>query len=314
MTRLNQPIQVFEDRIDVHAYNWFELVHPGYATQCIALMTLIQKHMDCEPGKLIRCIDVGTGPGAPLQMLMEMLPNLDVVAIEPSPVAYQYLQQNMGKHRHLKTLNIDFLNFKPDLLFPMVMSVGASHHLNTYFFLNKVYDCLEQNGKLFIADEMICPYHNVQERQRNLILHHTAYMLAVMIPIPEAVRDKLGIKERRLVYELEINVPIIVADTLENRIQEAAYKCRELWRTMEDLDLGTSISHEFMAFYRLQVLELQALVAGLDYQVEQKTFAEQFIKLASAAGLRLLEHERVYPTIGLRDMDAGTHVFAFEKR
>lgn len=314
MTILNQTNQMFEDRIDVHAYNWFELVHPAYAKQCLALATLIHKYVDYEDSNTIRCIDVGTGPGAPLQMLMEMLPNLDVVAIEPSSVAYQYLQQNMGKHRHMKALNIDFLNFNPDLSFPMITSVGASHHLNTFFFFNKARDCLDENGKLFIADEMICPYHTVQERERNLILHHTAYMLAVMVPIPEEFRDKLWTKEQRLVYELENNVPTIVADTLEGRIQEAVRRCREVLKTTEDLKLDASISHELMAFYRLQVLELQALVAGLDYQVEQKTFPERFLELARAAGFQLLEHERVYPTIGHRDVDAGTHVFAFEKR
>lgn len=65
--------------------------------------------------------------------------------------------------------------------------------------------------------------------------------------------------------------------------------------------------------YRLQFLELQALTAGLDYQVEQKTFPAQLKRMAEQAGFRTLEHQRVYPTHGDKTTDAGTHVIAFQK-
>lgn len=65
--------------------------------------------------------------------------------------------------------------------------------------------------------------------------------------------------------------------------------------------------------WRLQWLELQALVAGLDYEVEQKMYPQYFIKMAEGAGLICVAHERVYGTVGLSDDGARTHVMAFRK-
>ncbi|WP_206830883.1 helix-turn-helix domain-containing protein [Alicyclobacillus fructus] len=302
-----------EDRIDVDSYNWFELVHPAYARQCVSLARMIRKHIPCDDGHVLACMDVGSGTGAPLIMLLEMIPNLEILAVEPSSAAFYYLKKNLGQRKNIKCVHADFLDFEIERRVPLITSVGASHHLDTYRFLKKAWDCLDVKGKLCIADEMIAPFCTIEERQRNLILHHTAYMLATMVPIPGAIRDRLWPQEKRLVDEFQRNVPLIVADAYENRLNSAIQRCRDLLKFTEGLKLGTLISNRMVAFYRFQVLELQALVAGLDYEVEQKTFPERFTQLARLAGFELSEHERVYPTIGDRDMDAGTHVFVFTK-
>jgi hypothetical protein len=61
------------------------------------------------------------------------------------------------------------------------------------------------------------------------------------------------------------------------------------------------------------VIELEALVAGLDYEIEQKTYPANFVSLAEFAGLKLQEHQRVYSTVGHDKMGGGTHVFSFSK-
>lgn len=80
------------------------------------------------------------------------------------------------------------------------------------------------------------------------------------------------------------------------------------------LTLGFKISNQFLAFYRLMLLELEALVAGLDYQVEQKTYPERLKQMAILSGFSCIDHERVHSTHGHSNQDAGTHVFAFKKR
>ncbi|WP_244668572.1 hypothetical protein, partial [Brucella melitensis] len=42
----------------------------------------------------------------------------------------------------------------------------------------------------------------------------------------------------------------------------------------------------------------QALVAGLDYEVEQKTYPARFVSLAESSGFSLLQHRRIYATQG----------------
>jgi hypothetical protein len=64
---------------------------------------------------------------------------------------------------------------------------------------------------------------------------------------------------------------------------------------------------------RFYWLELQAMVAGFDYEVERKTFARRFAGLAALAGLELVRHRRVFATVGQDDWGGGTHVFAFRK-
>ena len=68
-----------------------------------------------------------------------------------------------------------------------------------------------------------------------------------------------------------------------------------------------------MAFFRLQLLELEAMVAGFDYEVEQKTSPERFIEMSKKSGFKLLTHERVFATDGDGKFDAGTHVMVFRK-
>ncbi|MFC9894714.1 hypothetical protein ACFVMC_13580 [Nocardia sp. NPDC127579] len=61
---------------------------------------------------------------------------------------------------------------------------------------------------------------------------------------------------------------------------------------------------------RFAVLELEALVAGIDYDVEPKTYLRNFLAMARSEGLEVLEHQRVHATVGDSAHDAGTHVMA----
>ncbi len=87
---------------------------------------------------------------------------------------------------------------------------------------------------------------------------------------------------------------------------------RELYEDLMQIDYPTQPSHPWGVFSRFHLLELQALIAGFDYEVEQKTFSERFIALAAANDLNLTAHQRLYATDGDKPVDAGTHLFVFE--
>jgi SAM-dependent methyltransferase len=299
---------LFEDRIDVHSYNWFEYVHPGYARQVVTMARYLSSH---APGPR-SVIDVGTGPGAALLILLDLLPDLKVAALEPSPTAVRYLRHNV---RHLPAVSvheIDFLDFNPaGAKFDAIVSTGASHHFNTAFFLQQAAALLTEGQMLVIADEFISPYASRRERLANLIKHHSAYMLPISFPIESVAH--LRREEAELVRLFMQEVPVAVLAVTLGEVEWAATLLRQLLHTGHALASDRTISDPLMAFYRLQLLELEAMVAGFDYEVEQKTWVKRLVLLAGKAGFDLVDHERVYATSGGDDFDAGTHVLAFRR-
>lgn len=309
----NDASPMFEDRIEVSAYHVFELLHPAYARQPVALAELALRYL--RPGQApISCLDVGTGPGLPTLMLLELLPGLQVTAVEPSSLVFMYLQRNIaraGQAAKLTAYNANFLDLDLDTQYDLVTCIGATHHLNTAFLLQKCRAVLRDGGLLLVSDEFISPFGNYVDRNRELIRHHTAYMLAVM-PEPPRSGFTATPEERELMNRLRHEVPLLAYEA-ERGVQSVAQRCRELLRDLRQLKLPRIPSHPVLAFYRFHLVELEALVAGLDYEAERKTFAEHFVALAESAGLTLCEHGRLYATAGFRKLDAGTHVFVFRK-
>ncbi|WP_456475325.1 helix-turn-helix domain-containing protein [Candidatus Pyrohabitans sp.] len=301
---------LFEHRINVHRYNFFELLHPGYASQSVVLAQIMHTLFKSAP---VSVVDVGTGPGLHLRMLLELYPALEVEAVDPSPAACAYLRRNIQGLQKVSIIQEDFLSVNLPRQFPAIISVGASHHLNTSFLLQKAYDMLEDGGLLLVADEFISPYTTASERNRELIRHHTSYMLATLVEIPETVKSSLTSEEAELVELLNREIPLLAYEAESGEVESAIGRAQKLFGRMRKLKVPAQPSHLLLAFYRFQMLELEALMAGLDYEVERKTFPERFLALAESTGFCLEEHHRVYATSGYSDMDAGTHVFAFKK-
>lgn len=138
-------------------------------------------------------------------------------------------------------------------------------------------------------------------------------MLALMVDVPDGVLDELTLDEQELINRFRNDLPLAVSYVREDQLGVAARLLRELLERAHSLTLTPKISHPLVSFFRTQVLELEALVAGLDYEVECKTYPERFEKLARSGGFEIVEHHRVYATVGNQGKDAGTHVYALEK-
>ncbi|MFM7467930.1 MAG: class I SAM-dependent methyltransferase [Vampirovibrionales bacterium] len=298
----------FSDRIDVNSYTYFEYVHPAYARQVTVMADMVKKYAP----QASQAIDIGTGPGSALKFFHELLPEIHVKAIEPDKEAFHMLSQAFKDNQKITPVYADFLKYT-DKKVPLALSTGASHHLDTYGFLLKAHELLDKGGVFIVADEMITPFHNVEERSKNLILHHTKYMLDIMHhPPKEALLTK---DEKVLLHLLQANIPKAYHLASNHQVSHAVQLLKQTDEALRKLDLKPNhISHPEVAFYRLQFLELQALTAGLDYQVEQKTSPEQFKRMAKQAGFQVLEHQRVYATHGSGSNDAGTHVIALRKK
>lgn len=268
----------WESRIAVDLYAQVELLHPGYARQVLFLA----HGLDAAGLGGERFLDVGTGPGHHLRLLLEPLSRLKPVSVEPSSASRRALAHMLPG---TEILPQDFLLLETGETFSLIVSVGASHHMSTWGFLQKAYGLLRPGGVLAVADEFVSPFTTRQERARNLVLHHTAYLVPFPLEDPEAL------------WALRLLA-----------LQGGSRGLRSL--AEEALKRLSSESSPLAAFARL---ELQALLAGLDYEVETKTSAGRFLELALSVGFELAHHLRLFATHGGGPWDGGTHLFLLRR-
>ncbi|WP_315766916.1 MULTISPECIES: methyltransferase [unclassified Bradyrhizobium] len=300
--------RLFEDRIDVDAYEAYELVHPAYARQVLALSAALPPAI---PGTELRLLDVGTGPGVPLQMLLELRPDLKAVAIDPSETAFHYLCARFKNDPRVTPIKCSVSDYKLDAPpFDVAVSIGASHHLDTALFFRNIHRCLAPDGTLLVSDEMIGPFQvSKKERSNALIVHHLQYIFDTLVVLPRDA-DPLD-KELASVLKREIpNALLLARAGLTNRAVRAV---RTTFTEVSRLPIPSVSSHPLAAFSRFHLLELQALVAGLDYEVEQKTHPIRFQRLAESSGFACEGHRRIYSTAGDNEYDSGTHLFVLRR-
>lgn len=303
--------EAFSSRIDVDQYDAFELLHPAYARQVVAMAQDISEFGVNRHS--FNNIDVGTGPGIPLLMLHELQPALKTLAVEPDDVAFACLQENTRGHTGISLHQGDFLKLDYESQSDLMTSVGASHHFNTAFMLQKAMQLLRPGGLLSIADEYLPSFSDIEERNSALIRHHSAYILWSIALIEARQPVVLGDEDTQLFLAFKQTLTLAVIDALNGLTSQAVKRCRSLYSELRKSPLDKRPSHAVGAFTRFFWLELQAMVAGFDYEVERKTHARRFAALASATGLELVRHRRVFATTDLDDWSGGTHVFLFRK-
>lgn len=295
--------RLFEARIDVDAYEAYELVHPAYARQTLALACYL------PATKGLKVLDVGTGPGLPLAMLRELRPDLHALAVDPSEVAVQHLTRRFAEDPAVEIRQASITDLdRPGQGFETAVSIGASHHLDTSIFLAAIRDQMRDGGLVLISDEMISAFHDREERQASLIRHHLWHILDTLIEVPkEAHKGDIQLA-RRLAQVL----PEAMGMAHSNRSDAARRTIRNLFEEVMEIDRPTQPSHPLAVFSRFHLLELQALIAGFDYEVEQKTYPARFKALARANGFKITDHHRIYATDGDCLEDAGTHLLVME--
>lgn len=306
----------FSGRIPVSLHDGFESLQPGYGRQIVATAQDIKEFLpeSRREKSRIPCIGVSTGSGVPLVMLHQLLPELVFEAIEPDETAFQYLKQNTMAVQDIKLRQIDFLEYTGEKeSVPLVVCMGASRHLNTAFFFQKCRQQLERNGILVIADEFLPSFSMLEERQIALVRHHCAYILSVLdwfSALGGEDGEAAGVQVFRAFRE---NIPLVAYEAQCGLLHEAVERVRALHTFTRKYDLAGPPSHLSGAYARFFQRELEALVTGLDYEIERKTHPERLLELAGFAGFVLCRHRRVFATAGRGRYGGGTHVFCFRK-
>lgn len=302
--------QSFSSRIDVNHYDSFELLHPAYARQVVAIAEDIERYLGRRTPE--HAIDVGTGPGIPLLMLHELHPHIRFLAIEPDEIAFACLVENIRNIPEFEAHQTGFLELDvPADETPLITSIGASHHFNTAFMLQKAMSALAPGGILIVADEFIPEFRTPEERNLALLRHHAAYILTSMTWIGKD--ETIGAVDWEPYHTIQHNLALALVDVEAGQTALAVGRCRKLYTHVKQSLQTTPPGHAVDAYTRFFWLELQAMVAGFDYEVERKTSPRRFLEFARFAGLELLHHRHVFATTATDEWGGGTHVFTFRK-
>ncbi|AYH43909.1 methyltransferase domain-containing protein [Azoarcus sp. DN11] len=247
-------------------------------------------------------------------MLRELQPQLQVAAIEPDDTAFSCLQENIRGVSGITAHQTGFLELElPESETSLITSVGASHHFNTAFMLQKAMLVLKPGGILSVADEFIPEFHTPEERNLALVRHHAAYILTAMAWIGECEVLETDGEDWEWYRTFQQALALALVEAESGQGPAAIGRCRELYANMKKATLAKSPGLAIGAYTRFFWLELQAMVAGFDYEIERKTFPRRFADLARLAGFELLRHRRVFATTGADEWGGGTHVFTFRK-
>ena len=107
-------------------------------------------------------------------------------------------------------------------------------------------------------------------------------------------------------------LPEAIGMAYSDRSKAARRTIRDLFEEVMAIERPMQPSHPLAVFSRFHLLELQALIAGFDYEVEQKTSPLRFKALARRNGFEITNHHRIYATDGDGFNDAGTHLLVME--
>ncbi len=305
--------KAFSSGINAEHYDGFELLHPAYARQVVAMAQDIVAFSE-STGSLHTINIGGAGPGIPLLMLHELIPDLHILAVEPGDTAFACLAEHTRGIDAIKGHHGGFLELDmPPGQAPLLTCVGASNHVNTAFMLQKSMLLLQPGGVLSVADEFLPEFHSQEERQLALVRHHGAYIVSTMAWIERSGPVETDDEDGQLYESFQQALAFAIIDAERGNAAQAVKGCRDLYTSIRPAHLSKPPAHTVGSYTRFFWLALQSMVTGFDYEVERKTYARRFADLARMAGLELLRHRRVFATTGADDWGGGTHVLTFRK-
>ncbi len=286
--------------------NAYQLLRSGYMHQILSMGEILLNYSKANKGIL----DLGSGLS--LIILLNLLPDLKITTIEPNPKIFTYWQKNL-KNSAIKVQYSHLLDFDHAIKYPIIISTNASQYLNTTYFLQKVSSLLEEDGIFILSDEFIETFNSEKERNQALINHHISYMLDIINKFSCNDSDNFPPNESIFIQPYVQELPAIAFMAITCSIDAAIMRLNLLYKRVKANNLKSINNKILFAYCNFLKLELEALLAGIDYKVEHKTSAENIFTLAESSGLEVLEHQRVHATSGKSKTGGGTHVFVFKK-
>lgn len=296
-----------EERLDINPSTVYGILQPAFARRPVAIAHAITRY--CAPDQALNTLDLNASDGISLYMLLELLPQVNVTALESDEEDFAYLGQRFAHFNNVQTLYQSVVDLHAQTSFDVAFSTGVPHPTNVVHGLQCTHRQLKPGGHLIVCDEMIEPFTDRAGRKRNLLTHHLHYILDTLIDVP---LQQISHAEHTLVNLIRNMVPSALMHAYVGNTETAVHLVQTLLDRINILPLPEPPTHAHLGVYRFHALELEALVADLVYETERKTYADCFIDLAQQNGFQLIEHQRIYPTCGITSNAAGLHLFVFE--
>jgi tRNA (cmo5U34)-methyltransferase len=122
-----------------------------------------------------RILDIGTGDGRLIRLIKAVLPKIEVVALDVSPVMIKAVKENFSNDSTVKVIEHDMEIPLPDMgYFDVIVSSFAIHHLKherKYSLYKEIYDMLYPAG-------LFC---NLEHVSSPSIAQHNKFLKAVSI-------------------------------------------------------------------------------------------------------------------------------------
>lgn len=198
--------------------------------------------------------------------------------------------------------------------FSLITSIGSSHYLNTAFFFQKAISLLADDGILMVSDGFIAKFNCQYDRSLYMIQHNMAYMLDILAGLPGGFFTEMKEDEKLFWEAMEREIPMVAFHAAAGMLESGLVGIKRLLQKVNKFCMGLKANHDSIELCKYIYLKLEAMIQGVEFGENFYTYPENILFHAEFAGFELVEHKRVYPTIGHGDMDAGTHVFAFIKK
>ncbi len=180
----------------------------------------------------------------------------------------------------------------------VVVSFGSSNPLK---LLEILYDLLKDGGMAVVSMEFISPYRDRLERLRNVIRHHTAYMVDTLIEAPNGLTED----ENALVNRMAKGIPLILYLAEIGEVESAVCQACKLLDDVKDLK---EVSNPLLYYYLFQRLKLTEMLSDIGRGVRIDPYT--FTRIAESLGFSVVEKKKVYATFG---SDSGTYVVSLRK-
>lgn len=100
----------------------------------------------------LRCLEIGCGTGILTKKILELIPSMQLLALDISHGMLGAAKDKIGDHANFKLMTADFLKFQEPFCFDLIASSAALHWIKPIEkTILKAYQYLNQNGKFLFS-------------------------------------------------------------------------------------------------------------------------------------------------------------------
>lgn len=297
---------------NVDRYAAYDVLHPAYARQVVAMAEAIQAYGANRAGN--EALELGSGAGMAMFMLCELLPELRVKALAPGEPSLSHLEALASLEPRIQPQKQDVQALDlPASSRELVISAGGAHHPDASQMLTQSHKLLKPGGLLCVAGEFLPEYEDQEAHLGALVRHHGTSILTTAAFLARCDPASLGQEHWEDVADIKASLSLAVLAAERGHVEDAVERCRALSLRLHERAWSAPDCCPLEAYLRSFRLQMQAMVAGFDGEGKLRPSLRRFLAMARLNGFRVVAHKRVFATSGLDEWQGGNHVVTLQK-